>query len=122
MIEIKKNTDQTRPQCEGSSKKVVGFSQEGSLFKNSASKNSVRNLPASTSNYDPAIPKDSRDTMTPKEVAALLKRSVRRVGDYRREGLLGKFWKLRDGSVLYSRIGVEEFFRSHFVESDDSCE
>ncbi|PJZ57876.1 helix-turn-helix domain-containing protein [Leptospira barantonii] len=122
MIEIKKNTDQARSQNEGSSKKVVGFSQEGSLYKNSFGKERSKNVSSLPMQTNPAIPKEPKDTMTPKEVAALLKRSVRRVGDYRREGLLGKFWKLRDGSVLYSRIGVEEFFRSHFVESDDSCE
>lgn len=122
MIEKRKNTDSVRSQKDISSKNVVGFTKEGSLYKNSTSKEFSKNVSSLQTQTNPAIPKEPRDTMTPKEVAALLKRSVRRVGDYRREGLLGKFWKLRDGSVLYSRIGVEEFFRTHFVESNEFSE
>ncbi|RHX86035.1 DNA-binding protein [Leptospira stimsonii] len=115
-----KRNDQDRNFVPESGTRIVsGYAQDGSLYKTSLNQNRkseriYKGLPS-----DPAIPKDPKDTMTPKEVAALLKRTIRRVGDYRREGLLGKFWRLRDGRVLYSRIGVEEFFRNHFVESEE---
>ncbi|WP_004472580.1 helix-turn-helix domain-containing protein [Leptospira santarosai] len=98
---------------------VTGYTTEGSLFKNIPVKDlrQKRNHPIQT---NPAIPKDPEDTMTPQEVAKLLKRSVRRISYYRREGLLGKFWKFYDGTVLYSRIGVEEFFQSRFCEREES--
>lgn len=98
---------------------VVGFAQEGSLYGNTGKKEFKSGSTSKEFRVDPAVPKDPNDTMTPKEVAALLKRTIRRVGDYRREGLLGKFWRLTDGSILYSRTGVEEFFRSHFVETEE---
>ncbi|MBM9501602.1 helix-turn-helix domain-containing protein [Leptospira sp. 201903071] len=116
MLQKRNNKDQNiLPET----KTITGYTQEGSLYKTSLSRDLqstriFKGLPA-----DPAVPKDPRDTMTPKEVAALLKRTIRRVGDYRREGLLGKFWRLRDGSILYSRAGVEEFFRNHFVELEE---
>ncbi|AOP33405.1 hypothetical protein A0128_05825 [Leptospira tipperaryensis] len=118
MLQKRENKDQNISQ-ENKTKTITGYAQDGSLYKTSLNQNlksgrTYQGLPS-----DPAVPKDPKDTMTPKEVAALLKRTIRRVGDYRREGLLGKFWRLRDGSVLYSRIGVEEFFRNHFVEVEE---
>ncbi|MCR8650000.1 helix-turn-helix domain-containing protein, partial [Leptospira interrogans] len=92
---------------------VTGYTTEGSLFKNIPIQE-LKQKRSTTIQTNPAIPKDPEDTMTPQQVAALLKRSVRRISYYRREGLLGKFWKFYDGTVLYSRIGVEEFFQSRF--------
>ncbi|UOG39348.1 helix-turn-helix domain-containing protein [Leptospira noguchii] len=97
---------------------VTGYSTQGSLFKNIP----VRELkqPRQTEQQtDPAVPKDPEDTLTPKQAAALLKRSIRRVSYYRREGLIKGFWKFQDGRVLYSRAGIEEFFRNHFHHSED---
>ncbi|EMK22424.1 helix-turn-helix domain-containing protein [Leptospira kirschneri] len=98
--------------------KVSGYSTTGTLFKDIPIKElkQKRKAPLQT---DPAIPKDPEDTMTPEEVAALIKRTVRRVSYYRREGLLKKFWKFRDGRILYSRIGVEEFLQDHFYQSEE---
>ncbi|WP_230458329.1 helix-turn-helix domain-containing protein [Leptospira weilii] len=97
---------------------VRGYTVNGSLLVDRKCVGKLGPKNNSSSLSEVAVPKDPRDTMTPKEVAALLKRTIRRVGDYRREGLLGKFWRLTDGSILYSRAGVEEFFKSHFVETE----
>ncbi|MBM9576950.1 DNA-binding protein [Leptospira sp. 201903070] len=118
MLQKRNNKDQ-KNLSETKTRTIAGYAQDGSLYKTTLNQDLrsgrvLKGLPS-----DPAVPKDPKDTMTPKEVAALLKRTIRRVGDYRREGLLGKFWRLRDGSVLYSRIGVEEFFRNHFVEIEE---
>lgn len=98
---------------------IQGYTQKGSLLMSQSSMRELGPKKNPLCASDIAVPKEPKDTMTPKEVAALLKRTIRRVGDYRREGLLGKFWRLTDGSILYSRAGVEEFFKSHFVETED---
>ncbi|MCH1910475.1 helix-turn-helix domain-containing protein [Leptospira noguchii] len=98
---------------------VTGYTTEGSLFKTIPIQE-LKQKRSATLQTNPAIPKDPEDTMTPQQVAALLKRSVRRISYYRREGLLGKFWKFYDGTVLYSRIGVDEFFQSRFCDREES--
>ncbi|RHX89869.1 helix-turn-helix domain-containing protein [Leptospira stimsonii] len=118
MAKKSKSTSQKSNKTKQTPNAVSGYSTDGSLFKNIPLKDlkKKRNSPMQT---DPAIPKDPEDTMTPEEVAALIKRTVRRVSFYRREGLLKKFWKFRDGRILYSRIGVEEFLQDHFFQSED---
>ncbi|TGM61681.1 helix-turn-helix domain-containing protein [Leptospira adleri] len=115
----KRNDEERNVSQEIKSKAVNGYSREGSLYNTSLNQDRKSERTYKGLSADPVIPKNPNDTMTPKEVAVLLKRTVRRVGDYRREGLLGKFWRLRDGRILYSRVGVEEFFRKHFVETEE---
>ncbi|WP_039931356.1 helix-turn-helix domain-containing protein [Leptospira weilii] len=114
----KKNKSQ-KSNKQNTKQPVTGYTTEGSLFKNIPIKELTQKR-STTLQTNPAIPKDPDDTMTPQQVAALLKRSVRRISYYRREGLLGKFWKFYDGTILYSRVGVEEFFQNRFCEKEES--
>ncbi|WP_036041211.1 helix-turn-helix domain-containing protein [Leptospira alstonii] len=118
MIKKKSNNSRNSNQEKG----MFGYTKNGSLLADPTRVPKLGPKNNSSNLSDAAVPKNPLDTMTPKEVAALLKRTIRRVGDYRREGLLGKFWRLTDGSILYSRAGVEEFFKSHFVETEELSE
>lgn len=95
----------------------AGHTYEGSLFeKQPLSLVKTQGDPQSS---DDAIPRDPSETMTCAEVAAFLKCADRTVTNYRREGKLGKYWKLSQTHFLYSRKGIEEFFKNSFHISYD---
>ena len=94
-----------------------GHTFEGSLFQ----KEPLRLVKTETDPHvsNDAIPKDPSETMTCSQVAALLKCAERTVTNYRREGKLGKYWKLTQTHFLYSRKGIEEFFQKSFFNTYD---
>ncbi|MCW7459565.1 helix-turn-helix domain-containing protein [Leptospira bandrabouensis] len=95
-----------------------GHTFEGSLFAKEPLRLVKKETDPQSSND--AIPNDPKETMTCAQVAALLKCADRTVTNYRREGKLGKYWKLTQTHFLYSRKGVNEFFEKSFFENYDA--
>lgn len=95
-----------------------GHTFEGSLFSKEPLRLIKKEMDPQSSND--AIPSDPQETMTCAQVAALLKCADRTVTNYRREGKLGKYWKLTQTHFLYSRKGVNEFFEKSFFENYDA--
>lgn len=96
--------------------KSNNFTYNGSLFKAQSNQPQLIEVFKDNSEYERnlKIPKDPKETMSDKQVCALLKISKNTLRNYRYEGKLGHYWEISSQKILYSRYSVEKLFEESY--------